>query len=63
MVMTHFWDFQICEVKQKLIQGSLSHIFILLCDMPITTQVVGLNPVHGDVYLIQHYVIKFVSDL
>jgi hypothetical protein len=21
------------------------------------------NPVHGEVYLIQHYVIKFVSDL
>jgi len=24
---------------------------------------VSLNPVHGQVYLIQHYVIKFVSDL
>ena len=23
--------------------------------------VVGLNPVHGEVYLIQHYVIKFVN--
>jgi hypothetical protein len=22
-----------------------------------------VNPVHGEVYLIQHYVIKFVSDL
>jgi len=29
----------------------------------ITTKVVSLNPVHGEVYLIQHYVIKFVSDL
>jgi hypothetical protein len=29
----------------------------------ITTKVVSLNPVHGDVYPIQHYVIKFVSDL
>ena len=58
-----FWYFQICEVKQKLIQRSLSHIFIWLCGMPITTKVVGLNPVHGDVYLKQHYVIKFVSDL
>jgi len=28
----------------------------------ITTKVVSLNPVHGEVYLIQHYVIKFVSD-
>jgi hypothetical protein len=24
---------------------------------------VSMNPVHGEVYLIQHYVIKFVSDL
>jgi hypothetical protein len=31
--------------------------------VPITTKVVSLNPVHGEVYLIQYYVIKFVSDL
>ena len=31
--------------------------------VPITTEVVSLNPVHGEVYSIQHYVIKFVSDL
>jgi hypothetical protein len=24
---------------------------------------VSANPVHGEVYLIQHYVIKFVTDL
>jgi len=29
--------------------------------VPITTKVVSLNPLHGEVYLIQHYVIKFVS--
>ena len=29
----------------------------------ITTKVVGSNLVVGEVYLIQHYVIKFVSDL
>jgi hypothetical protein len=28
----------------------------------ITTKVVSSNPVHGEVYSIQHYVIKFVSD-
>jgi hypothetical protein len=28
----------------------------------ITTNVVSLNPVHGEVFLI-HYMIKFVSDL
>ena len=30
--------------------------------MPITTNVVNSNPAQGDVYSIQHYVIKFVSD-
>ena len=30
--------------------------------MPITTEVVSLNPAHGKVYLIKDYVIKFVSD-
>ena len=29
----------------------------------ITTKVLSSNPVHGKVYLIQHYVLKFVSDL
>jgi hypothetical protein len=29
----------------------------------ITTKIVSSNPVHGEVYSIQHYVIKFVSDL
>ena len=31
--------------------------------MPITTKVVSSNSVQGEVYSIQHYVIKFVSDL
>ena len=31
--------------------------------VPITINVVSFNPAHGEVYLIQHYVIKFVSDL
>ena len=31
--------------------------------MPITTNVVSLNPIHGEVYSIQNCVIKFVSDL
>ena len=29
----------------------------------ITSDVVSSNPAHGEVYSIQHYVIKFVSDL
>jgi hypothetical protein len=31
--------------------------------VPIITTVVSSNPVHGEVYSIQQYVIKFVSDL
>jgi hypothetical protein len=31
--------------------------------VPITTKVVSSYPVQGEVYSIQHYVIKFVSDL
>jgi hypothetical protein len=31
--------------------------------VPITTKVVSLNSAHGEVYSIQYYVIKFVSDL
>jgi len=31
--------------------------------VPITIKVVSLNPTHGEVYLIQLYVIKFISDL
>jgi hypothetical protein len=31
--------------------------------VPITTKVVRSNPSHGDVYSIQHYVIKLVSEL
>ena len=31
--------------------------------VPITTDIVSSNPVYGEVYSIQHYVIKFFSDL
>ena len=31
--------------------------------VPITTKAVSSNPVHAEVYSIQHYVIKVVSDL
>jgi hypothetical protein len=30
--------------------------------VPITTKVISSNPAHGEVYSIQYYVIKFVSD-
>jgi hypothetical protein len=44
----------------------LSTIFQLYCSgMPVTSNVLSLNPTHDKVYLhvIQHYVIKFVSGL
>ena len=31
--------------------------------VPITTEVVSSNPFHGEMYSIQHYVIKLISDL
>ena len=31
--------------------------------VPITTKFVSSNPAHREVYSIQHYVIKFVSDM
>ena len=31
--------------------------------VPFTSKVMSSNLVHGEVYSIQHYVIKFVSDL
>jgi len=31
--------------------------------VPITTKVVSLNPTHDKLYVIQHYVVKFVSGL
>ena len=31
--------------------------------VPVNTNVVSMNPVHCEVYWIQHYVIKFVRDL
>jgi hypothetical protein len=36
---------------------------LLMQSLPNTTNVVSSNPVHGEVFSIQHYVIKFVSDL
>ena len=45
---------------------SLSYGFglqIPVQSVPITTKVVSSNPVHGEVYSIQRYLIKFVNDL
>ena len=36
---------------------------LLVQSVPITTNVVSSNPIYCEVYSIQHYVTKFVSDL
>ena len=41
----------------------IGHLQLPVQSVPITTEVVSSNPIHGDVYLIQHYVIKFFGDL
>ena len=45
-------------------------VIVLLLDIqlpvqsvPIISKIVSSNPIHGEVYSIQHYLIKFVSDL
>jgi hypothetical protein len=39
------------------------HLQLPMQSVPITTKVISSNATHGEVYLIQHYVIKFVSYL
>ena len=36
---------------------------LLVQSVPITTKIVGSNLAHDEVYSIQHFVIKFVSEL
>jgi hypothetical protein len=59
-------------VEEARVPGerTTDHMFVWYYDLqlpvqsvPITTKIVSLNPVHGKVYSMQHYVIKFVSDL
>jgi hypothetical protein len=43
-------------LRDRMIVGLLPEQLV-----PITTKVVSSNSVHGEVYSIQHFVIKFVS--
>jgi hypothetical protein len=38
-------------------------LHLTMQSVPITTKVVSSNTAHGEMYSIQYYVIKFVSDL
>jgi hypothetical protein len=58
------------QIKDKKIKKTLHRKLKIDQDLqlpaqsvPVTTKVVSLNTVHGEVCSIQHYVIKFVSDL
>ena len=58
------------NVYLQLILGAIVVMIIWLLDlqlpvqsMSITTKIVSSNPIHGEVYSIQHYMIKFVSGL
>ena len=46
-----------------MVVGFTTTVHVPMQSVPITTYVVGSNLTHGKVYLIQHYVIKFVSDI
>jgi hypothetical protein len=43
--------------------GLYRNLQLPMQSVPITTSLVSLNHAHGEVYSIQHYVIKFVSHL
>ena len=52
-----------CINKISGISKNILRISFLSKPIPSTPKVVSSNPVHGEMYSIQHYVIKYVSDL
>ena len=58
------------DISHCILWGTVVVVIVWYLDLqlpvqsvPITTNVVSLNPVHDEVYFIQHYVMKFVIDL
>ena len=51
------------DIMGRLQYSRKSSFLFHLLFKEYTTNVVSLNPAHSKVYSIQHYVIKFVSDL
>ena len=43
--------------------GGWIYNYLYMQSVPIITNIVSSNPAHGEMYSIQHYVKKFVSDL
>jgi hypothetical protein len=63
-MQTYYTTFYIFTVQGSSCSWSYSSVFTTTyISVPITSKVVSSNPAHGDVYSIQQYVIKFVSDL
>ena len=54
--------FQKCHSNNCSMCTSMSQCYQIHV-VPITTKVVSSNPAHGEVHLIQHRVIKFISDM
>jgi hypothetical protein len=53
---------QVCH-RSYIIAARVEEIQLHVKSVHMTTKVVSSNPVHGEVYSIQHYVKKFVSDM
>jgi hypothetical protein len=53
----------IAKLKKGVVIVWLFDLQLPVQSMSITTKVVSSNLVHGEVYSIQHYVIKFVIDI
>jgi hypothetical protein len=51
-----------CKIKMRMVVG-FTTTNVPMQAVPITIKVVSSNLIHGDMYSMQHYVIKFVSDL
>jgi hypothetical protein len=57
LTLWHLYDLTDSGVVVVVIVWKLN-LQLPLQSVPITTKVVSLNPVHGDVYAIQQYVLK-----
>ena len=56
-------DIFLQQCNQTICEGVIAFFYVQhlpVQSVPITTKVVSLNPVDGEMYSIQHYVIKFV---
>jgi len=57
-------DIFLQQCNQTICEGVIAFFYVQhlpVQSVPITTRDVSLNPVDGEMYSIQHYVIKFVS--